>query len=168
MKMKIKWSEFVKIHAPPVYQTAWRILGQVQDSEDVVQEVFIEAHARFMADDVIHWVTFLHRLTTYRAIDSLRQRRNSDSFEADRIADDQPTSHQQVCADELETQIRAIVAALPERQATVFCLVHFESKSVAEVARLLDITVNAVSIALHKARQTLKQRLFSRTEGPSI
>lgn len=156
----MKWSEIVKLHASPVYRTAWRILGQIHDSEDVVQEVFIEAHRRFIAGDVTHWATFLHRLATYRAIDSLRRRHSIDSIDAAQIVDGQPTPEQQMVAGELEAQIRAIVASLPERQATVFCLVHFDTKSVAEVAAFLDITGNAVSIALYKARQTLKEKLF--------
>lgn len=161
-----KWSEFVSTHGPSVYRTAWRILGHVQDSEDIVQEVFIEAHRKFVAGDVAHWSTLLHRMTTYRAIDCLRRRRSSDVIEADQVKDTQATPEQKLLAEELETQVRTIVASLPERQAAVFCLIHFDEKTVAEAATVLDITGNAVSLALHKARLTLKEKIYSRTEEP--
>ena len=42
--MATEWERIVRDHGPLVYGTAWRILGQAADAEDVVQEVFIEAN----------------------------------------------------------------------------------------------------------------------------
>lgn len=68
-------------------------------------------------------------------------------------------------AEEAEMQIRALVAGLAPRQAAVFCLAHFEELSHDEIAESLQISVNAVSIALHKARLALRSLLNPQTPG---
>lgn len=157
----MKWAEFVRKHGPQVYQIAWRILGHVHDCEDVVQEVFINAHQLFVANEVKHWPTLLHRLTTFRAIDSLRKRRAIEMIEIDQLLDQTETPEQVLMATELENRIRALVASLPERQAAVFCLIYFEDKSNTQAASILEISENAVSLALYKARNALRATLVT-------
>jgi Sigma-70 region 2 len=38
------WDRIVREQGPLVYRTAWRILGHAADTEDVVQEVFLQVH----------------------------------------------------------------------------------------------------------------------------
>ena len=158
------WDEIVRLHGPHVYKTAWRILGHAHDCEDVVQEVFIEAHRLFVKRKVRHWATFLNSLATYRAIDCLRRRRNFASLETELIFDSTASAEQNLVGTELEKRIREIVASLPDRQAAVFCLVHFDEQTNSQVAQLLEISDNAVAIALHKARSTLRQRICNMDE----
>src|SRR5258705_5955385 len=62
-----------------VFGTAWRILGHAADTEDVVQEVFLEAY-RLRGYEVRHWGGLLRRLAACRALDRLRQRKPSHSL----------------------------------------------------------------------------------------
>ncbi|MDX1927896.1 MAG: sigma-70 family RNA polymerase sigma factor, partial [Pirellulaceae bacterium] len=43
------------------------------------------------------------------------------------------------------------------RQAAVFCLAYFEELSAEEIALALEISTNAVGLALHKARAKLQE-----------
>ncbi len=71
------WGQIVNEHGPPAFQAAWRILlRHPQDCEDVLQDVFIEAHRAYSKSQVKHWRAFLVRLATCRALDSLRRRRS--------------------------------------------------------------------------------------------
>ena len=65
-----------------------------------------------------------------------------------------------VCA-ELATWLRNAAAQLPEQQAAVFSLSHFEQLDRNEVAAILTISVEAVSTALYKARGRLQEQLKS-------
>lgn len=150
------WDEIVRIHGPPTYRTAWRILGHAEDCEDVVQEVFIEAHKLFLASKVTHWRTFLNRLVTFRALDSLRRRTVVGSLDEALVCDTSPAPEAATINREEERRFRSIVASLAPRQAEVFCLAHFEELSHEEIASTLEISTNAVAIALHKARSTLR------------
>lgn len=70
------WEKIVNVHGPPAFQAAWRILRHPQDCEDVMQEVFIEAHRAYSKSKVMHWRAFLVHLATCRALDALRRRRS--------------------------------------------------------------------------------------------
>lgn len=150
------WNQIVREHGPPTYRTAWRILQHAQDCEDVLQEVFLEAHEKFVRGEITHPRTFLSRLVTFRAIDLLRRRRAVDSIEEASTLDQSPGPDRAVIEREEELRLRTIVADLPPRQAAVFCMAHFDELSHGEIATTLEITNGAVAMALHKARVRLR------------
>ena len=163
------WVQIVREHGPPTYRAAWRILHHTQDCEDVVQEVFLEAHEVFKRGKISHPRTFLNRLVTFRAIDMLRKRRNTETIEDSSsqdssLQDSAPGPEGLAIKDEEVLGLRSIVANLPSRQAAVFCLVHFEELSHDEVASTLEISKGAVAMALHKARATLREVFVNRTK----
>ena len=62
---------------------------------------------------------------------------------------------------------RQSLARLPDQQAAVFAMAHFEQLSHDDVATTLGISTQAVSTALYKARQRLLNLLtvFNRGEA---
>ena len=48
------WDRIVREHGPLVFGTAWRILGHVADTEDVVQEVFLQVYRMQATQPVRH------------------------------------------------------------------------------------------------------------------
>ncbi len=159
------WEKIVREHGPPAFQAAWRILRHPQDCEDVVQEVFIEAHRMYTKGRIRHWRAFLVRLATCRALDAVRGRRSFSEFEPTLLSTRNLGPVEDAMAKEETAQIRALVASLAPRQAAVFCLAHFEELSHEEIAETLEISVNAVSIALHKARLALRSLVNPQTPG---
>ncbi len=159
------WGQIVNEHGPPAFQAAWRILRHPQDCEDVLQDVFIEAHRAYSKSQVKHWRAFLVRLATCRALDSLRRRRSFSEFDPALLSSRSSGPEENAMVEEAEMQIRALIAGLPPRQAEVFCLAHFEELSHDEIAESLQISVNAVSIALHKARFALRSLVNPQTPG---
>src|SRR3954452_25547167 len=67
--------ELYERHRPPLVRYAKRILGdRPPGPEDVVQEVFVKAHAALRADDrEIHVRAWLYRLVRNRCRDELRR-----------------------------------------------------------------------------------------------
>lgn len=153
------WNDIVHAHGPPTYRTAWRILGHAQDCEDVLQEAFIEAHKLFVAGKIANPQAFLNRLVTFRALDALRRRKMPGSLDPSTLLDESLGPLARTIEQEDEMRLRAIVAALPPRQAAVFCMTYFEELSHEEIADLLAISSNAVAMALHKARVTLREMM---------
>ena len=56
------WNCIVREHGPMVFGTAWRVLGHVADCEDVVQEVFLQAHCLRQKEAVRNWPGLLRWL----------------------------------------------------------------------------------------------------------
>ena len=158
------WESIIRTHGPMAFDTAWRLLGHTADAEDALQDALLDAHQFQSRQNVENWGGLLRRLVTRRAIDRLRTRRPAPSLDFAAAATTDPPDSA-VLERELATRLRAAIADLPDREATVFSLRHFAELTNAQVAAALDITPDAVAVALHKARAKLKQSL-GLTESP--
>ena len=158
------WDRLVREHGPTVFGTAWRILGHAADTEDVVQDVFLEAYRLRAGEPVRCWPALLRRLAACRALDRLRQRRSVLSLNGLQVAGPNGDPEATAIGKELAERLRQAVAELPEREATVFCLRYFDDLPNQEIAKFLSIEPGAVGVALHKARAKLEALL---TEAPT-
>jgi RNA polymerase sigma-70 factor, ECF subfamily len=158
------WESIVRAHGPMAFDTAWRLLGHVADTEDVVQQALFDAFRLHGRQPVGNWGGLLRRLATRRAIDRLRERRSllplppqPLAFEPASPKSEQPEA---VAVErELADRLRMAVAELPDREATVFSLHYFGEMSNSDVAESLGISPDAVGVALYKARKRLKELL---------
>jgi RNA polymerase sigma-70 factor (ECF subfamily) len=152
------WNAIAETHGPHVFRIAFRIVGSVHDAEDIAQDVFVEALELFRSTRVRSWRGLLVRLATLRSIDRLRRRRPCHVLsEGDHVSTVSPFDEAE--AIELAERLRQAIAHLPEQQAAVFTLIAFEQLSRDEVAASLNISPEAVSTALYKARQRLAAEL---------
>src|SRR5262245_15955459 len=147
-----------------VYGTAWRILGHAADTEDVVQDVFLEA-LRLRASEVRHWGGLLRRLAACRAVDRLRQRRSNRSIDGLELSSSCPTPDEIALGEELADRLRDAVAQLPPREAAVFCLRYFDELTYQQIAEALHTSPGAVAVALHKARGKLEALIVEPARG---
>ena len=159
------WERIVREHGPRVFGTAWRILGHAADAEDIVQEVFLQAHQLHRTGPVRFWGAFLRRLAACRALDRLRQRRATVPLDGLDTATGDDGPEEVAVANELACRLRQAVSRLPEREGAVFCLRYYEELSYEEIAESLDIRVGAVGVALHKARAKLESQFTRAVTG---
>jgi RNA polymerase sigma-70 factor, ECF subfamily len=159
------WERIVREHGPMVFGTAWRILGHAADTEDVVQEVFLEADRLRRTRTVRHWSGLLRRLAACRALDRLRQRRPTVPLDGLALVTTTDGPESVAIEHELSDRLRQAVAELPEREGTVFCLRYFEDLSYQRIAEILNIRSGAVAAALHKARAKLEALLTAPVKG---
>jgi RNA polymerase sigma-70 factor (ECF subfamily) len=160
------WDRIVRDHGPVVFATAWRILGHAADTEDVVQEVFLQAHQMQQEQEVRCWEALLRRLAACRALDRLRQRKANVSIEGLALASTNDDPEALAMERELSARLRQAVSQLPRREATVFCLRYFDDLSYEEIAETLQISSGAVATALHKARARLETLLLESAREP--
>ncbi len=152
------WDRIVELHAKRVFRVAYRILGSIQDAEDTSQDVFEEAFRLHRTGPIQSWTGLLVRLATLRSIDRLRKRRRHlEVRESDRVTAIEPFD--QMAADELAQWLRSAMTELPDQQAAVFVMFHFEQLSRDEISAALGASPDAVSTALYKARQRLVTQL---------
>jgi RNA polymerase sigma-70 factor (ECF subfamily) len=158
----ISWDQIVREHGPLVFGLAWRILGHAADAEDVVQDVFLQAHQMQQSRPIDCWPALLRRLASCRALDRLRKRRATVPLDGLALAAIGDGPEAVLIERELAERLRQAVAELPEREGTVFCLRYFEDLSNRRIAKTLNISAGAVGVALHKARARLEP-LFQET-----
>ena len=79
--LAIDWSQIVGEHGQMVFRTAFRVLGNAADAEDVAQEVFIQVYRsidQFKGDARLS--TWIYRITTTKALDHIRSRKRKKRF----------------------------------------------------------------------------------------
>lgn len=161
-------TELVDEHGRMVYGTAYRILGNREDAEDVFQEVFLKVARlrgrRLRVVVVREWGAFLRVMATRRSIDLARRNRTrARVVGVDWIADlEAPAGEnprQAAILRERADLMRQAVAALPKRESLVFSLRYFDDLSYADIAEHLGTTVSAVGVLLFRARKHLHAAL---------
>ena len=58
-------------YGPMVFGTAWRILGQPADAEDVVQDVFLEVHRSRKLRATNEWAGLLKRIDREKTVHNI-------------------------------------------------------------------------------------------------
>ncbi|MEM7545074.1 MAG: RNA polymerase sigma factor [Pseudomonadota bacterium] len=153
---------------PRVLALATRMLRDPVEAEDVAQEAMVRLWR--IAPD---WrageakvSTWLHRITSNLCIDRLRKRKRIGPG-LDEIAeppDPAPSADTRLIAGDRASALKAAINALPDRQRVAITLRHFEDYSNPEIAKVLEVSVEAVESLLSRGRKSLA-RALSETQG---
>jgi RNA polymerase sigma-70 factor, ECF subfamily len=158
-----------------VFSTAYRIVQQHQDAEEVAQKTFlsvIEQFDKFREES--RFRTWLLRIATNNALELLRRRKvragpsldnagPEDGFEnvphPQYIAVWRETPEQLALRRETRQQIDEALAELDPKYRVVFILRDIEDLSTRETAETLGLSQEAVKVRLLRARLMLRERL---------
>lgn len=158
-------SELYDELAPWVLGVANRIVGDEDEAEDVLSDVFVQVWTRIHQHDarrgpLVPWVLSIAR---NRALDHLRRQRRWVR-KAERVGREQSAAAPVARPDPVEASVpgwpvhRAVheaLAALPEEQARAVALAYFEGLSHSEIARQTGEPLGTVKTRLRLAHQKL-------------
>lgn len=151
-----------------VFRAAYRVLGEAGQAEDVQQEVFLRLLEKPVGD-IASWPAYLTTLATRMAIDRLRRhqrwRRLLPIWRASEPVAFDSTEHDAIRADQAR-RLRLALCRLKPKQAECFTLRHLHGMEIATIAQATGMTVNHVSVCLHRAACTLEAQLGT-TENPT-
>ena len=146
---------------PRLQRVALRLLGNAEDAEDMVQEVYMKLWSKRDAlPDVKDVEAYCVTLTKNMCIDRLR------IAEADK-ADVDEVPIMLVATDDVEAQVerhdaveqvKQIIETLPEHQQQVITLRDMEDCSFEEIAEQTGLTAVNVRMLLSRARRTIRER----------
>lgn len=153
-----------RVHAPRLFNLAYRMLGSAADAEDIVQETFLLVFRKvrgFKGDSSVG--TWLYRLGMNLCIDRLRSRaageaRRTQAIGADPLA--AATGGDEMVLTRLDLE-RAI-AELPEGCRAAFLLHDVEGFDHREVGAILGVSDGTSKSQVHKARLRLRAHLMQR------
>ena len=130
------------------------MLKSRQDAEDVLQEVFTNAHTAMLGDDrKINVRPWLYRIARNRCLNHLRKPvpEGQDSMDVLAHANGTTTAEQVQMREDLR-QLLADVETLPETQRTALLLREIDQLSYEEIAQAMQTTVPSVKSLLVRAR----------------
>jgi RNA polymerase sigma-70 factor (ECF subfamily) len=150
-------------HHGLVFRAAYRVTGNANDAEDVLQTVFLRMIKRDPdAEPVGNMASFLHRSAVNAALDLMRARQNVRNIPLDELepvlAEPAHRSPERAhAAGEIREWLRGALARLNPRIAQMFTLRFFEGKDNPEIARLLNTTPGTVAVTLSRTRDRLEK-----------
>ncbi len=158
-------------HHPKVFGTAYRITGNAQDAEDVLQTVFLRLLRRQDEIDLSPGpASYLHRAAVNAALDLMRARSRSQSIALDELEVPlQGGNH--LSPDrgqedrEIRRSLREAMLTLTPRSAEIFSMRFLEEMTNREIAKALGISQAAVGVAVHRARSQVKKQIRSFAGG---
>jgi RNA polymerase sigma-70 factor (ECF subfamily) len=162
------FGELVRRYQERLYHTVYRLVGNADDAQDVVQDSFLSAYqslSQFKGN--ARFFTWLYRIAVNAAISSRRKHRavlTADLPGAQTLAEphDESDGHQPGAALERAEDKAALWAALdalsPEHRA-VLVLKEIDGQKYETIADLLGVPIGTVRSRLHRARLELHDRL---------
>lgn len=168
------FESMVRCYGGRMLSVARRLLTNEDDARDAVQEAFLNAFKSLGTFDGRSLVgTWLHRIVVNAALMKLRTKKRHPELAIDDLLpafksdghQQNPSARWKVVPQEESEQsetcglVRQQIEKLPESYRIVLILRDIEEHDTETVARMLDMSVAAVKVRLHRARQALRTLL---------
>ena len=149
-----------------------RLLQDFEEADSATQDTFLKAWQAINRpefkelDDAGRWVT---RIAVNTCLDRLRSRRWQFWRKRPNQEDEQsilelaaaagPNAEDSVFAGEIGQRLESALEKLSLRQRAAFTLRHYEDRSLAEIAEILDLDIGTVKAHLFRAIAKLREEL---------
>jgi len=163
--------QLLAAHVNKLFNAVFCMLGNHQDAEDVIQDVYLKAHTgldEFRGDAALS--TWLYTIAMNAARAHLRKKSrglrvvtglSEQELELLARADDETGPVERRFEDqELGRALRKALMNLPAEFREVFVLRQFEDKSYRDIARILGISMGTVESRMYRAREKLRKDLW--------
>jgi RNA polymerase sigma-70 factor (ECF subfamily) len=153
-ELDAEFERFFITHHDSILRALDAATGDHEIAVDATQDAFIKAHTRwslirtYEAPD-----TWVRRVAINVSRDRMRSERRRRNREATHDASSQLSTADQFDAD---TNVRALLDQLPQRQREVAWLFYVDDRSVDDIARQLDVSSGTVKSYLAEARDRLR------------
>ncbi len=155
-------------HGRAAYSLAYRMMGERQAAEDLVQEAFLEVWKgvgkyRVEKGSVRTWaLSIVH----HRGIDQLRsissRRRTQDKVEAITPTSQPSEAFAETWRNSQRDQVRQALSHLPPEQLKVLELAYFSGYTQTEIAELLGLPLGTVKGRMRLALKKIREYFDSR------
>jgi RNA polymerase sigma factor (sigma-70 family) len=157
------WEEVARDHGRFLYTVAYRLTGNSDDAQDLVQEVLLKVRRGLETYRPGSLEGWLSRITTNTFLDETRRRRRRQTDllpeEPDQVLPPTPGADVALAADALHDDVQDAIRRLPEdyRAAVVMCDVI--GLSYQEIGDALGVPVGTVRSRIHRGRALLRKAL---------
>jgi RNA polymerase sigma-70 factor (ECF subfamily) len=166
------------LYSPKLYNIAHRILGDVADTQEVIQDVFWTAYRKaktFRGNS--QFSTWLYRLTINASLGRIRRSKKNKEVEYEEflpkfqedghhlirpVVDWSNALEEDYAKQELQRILKEALDQLKPIDKSVVVLSDLEGLSDKEIAAALGLTVSAIKTRLHRARLFLRGKIAVR------
>ena len=157
------FSRLVEAYQRPVYNLAYRMLGNAAEAEEAAQETFVRMYTKlhtYQSDRrLASWVL---SIASHYCIDRLRRRRikwlSLDDAIASVLPSNQLNPEELVLRRETCDEVQDCIAELEPGYRAPLILRYWQGLSYEEIAEVMGISASAVKSRLHRARLQIAGR----------
>jgi RNA polymerase sigma-70 factor, ECF subfamily len=167
------FTRVVQHYQTPVYNLAFRMLGDAGEAEDAAQETFLRAYAQLKAyRPERKFATWLLSIGAHYCIDRLRRRRFQwvsleESRVRETISTPAPGPEETAFAHERAEEVQALLQKLAPASRAVVVLRYWNDLDMETIAQMTGDSVGAVKVKLYRARQLLAREMQQRRQRES-
>ena len=143
----------------PIYNAAYRMLGNPDEAADVTQTTFLKVFENIQRfDPKYRLFSWTYRIAMNEAIDQLKLRNRTEPLDGSPKSDTELPQDAAV-KSELSDNVQATLMELTEDQRAVIVLRYFSECSYQDIGQILQLPGKTVKSRLFTARQQMKNKL---------
>jgi RNA polymerase sigma-70 factor (ECF subfamily) len=151
----------VERYSRSIFRLTYRMTGNEQDAEDMVQETFLRAYRQIRSyDSRAAFGTWLFRIATNCSLDLLRKRgvrRESQEIGFEDDASPSPSPERLAISTQIRRRFRVALARLTPTEQAAFILRHFEGVPMEEISQALGRSNSAARQSVFRAVVKLRR-----------
>lgn len=159
------YTAIIKKYQEKLYWHIRRMLVDHDDTNDVLQNVFIKAWKgleNFREDSQLY--TWLYRIATNECLTFLEQQKKRSSVsltEVESGLSNKVKADEGFDANKLEWKLQLAIQHLPEKQRLVFNLRYYDEMPYEEMSRILDTSEGALKASYHHAAKKIEDFILN-------
>ena len=159
-------SELVSLYNRPVFNAAYRIVGNLDDAADITQIVFLKVFEHLQEfDSRFKFFSWIYRIAVNESINQLNRRKRLEEL-GDREAASGPGPDATFDRDQVSEELQEALMTLSQDHRAVIVLRQFTEISYREIGEILQIPEKTVKSRLFSARKAMKAQLERRGIAP--
>jgi len=158
------------VFSKPVYNFVWRLIGCVEDAEDLVQETFLKVHSELKhLRDPNQFRFWLYRIARNEVYQKLRRTQRTTEVSIDDedagyynfLKDDirQPDPEKLALSGELNDVINRALQSLTPKYRDVFVLAVLQKMSYEDITKIVGRSLLSVKTDIYRARLMVKDAI---------
>ena len=167
------FTQLLESNRDRVYSHALYVVRDPEDAQDVTQDTFVRLWHNFGNIDPGKAPGWLMRVTHNLCIDLIRRRQSQrdnfgfpdpDALEMLPARGFGPDPAEKLQLDQRQQALLEAMETLPPDTRSVMVMHYFQGMKLHEIAEVLDKTVSALKVQIHRARKALRLVLTARCE----
>ncbi|MGI5915473.1 MAG: RNA polymerase sigma factor [Anaerolineae bacterium] len=172
---EVAFARLVEAYQVPVYNLAYRMLGNPTEAEDAAQETFLRAYTRLSTYDPDRkFSSWILSIASHYCVDRLRRRRGNtlsmEEIQSGRWIPDEetPRPEERTMEQERAQRVQLLLDELPPHYRQAIVLRYWHDCSYEEIAEITQSSLSAVKSRLHRARQMMASQMADGSAGVDV